>query len=213
MQKTCLLVLAGDPPSEDLLMWRMDESNYSIAVDGGFLSFRHADRLPNLLIGDLDSLPDYEDIENQFPKLTIQRLKEQDTTDFEKALNWVTNHLNGWNIIVLGGLGKRTDHLVTNLLVASVADESYEITFDHDNEWIRRVTPTCPLILRGRKGSPLSLLPVQEVTGLMTKGLKWELRGEKIGGKRIIGQSNLCESDLVEVSCQSGCCFVFLEKG
>ena len=46
----------------------------------------------------------------------------------------------------------------------------------------------------------------------MTKGLKWELDGEKIGGKRIIGQSNLCESDLVEITCQSGSLFVFSSK-
>ena len=51
------------------------------------------------------------------------------------------------------------------------------------------------------------------MTGVMTKGLKWELDGEKIGGKRIIGQSNLCESDLVEITCQSGSLFVFLQKG
>ena len=56
MEKTCLLVLAGAPPSEDLLMWRMEDSDYLIAVDGGFSSFRHADKIPDLLIGDLDSL-------------------------------------------------------------------------------------------------------------------------------------------------------------
>ena len=213
MEKTCLLVLAGAPPSEDLLMWRMEDSDYLIAVDGGFSSFRHADKIPDLLIGDLDSLTDCDELENKYPDLKIVRLREQETTDFEKALNWIFANIEVKNLIVLGALGKRTDHLITNLLVASNVDESLNITFDDDEEWIRRVTPSCPLILNGRKGAVLSLLPIQEVTGVMTKGLKWELDGEKIGGKRIIGQSNQCESNSVEINCQSGSLFVFLEKG
>ena len=53
--------------------------------------------------------------------------------------------------------------MVTNLLVASVADKSIEITFDDDREWIRRVTEICPLTLHGRKGSNLSILPFQKM--------------------------------------------------
>ena len=89
MKKTCLMVLAGAPPSEDLLMWRIEDSDYRIAVDGGFLSFTHADKIPDLLIGDLDSIPDSDELENKYPELKIVRLREQDTTDFEKALHWV----------------------------------------------------------------------------------------------------------------------------
>ena len=213
MKKTCLMVLAGAPPSEDLLMWRIEDSDYRIAVDGGFLSFTHADKIPDLLIGDLDSIPHSEELENRYPQLKIVRLREQDTTDFEKALHWVVANLEVSSLIILGALGKRTDHLITNLLVASNIDESFNITLDHDDEWIFRVTPSCPLTLHGRKGVTLSILPIQVVTGVTTKGLKWELDGEKIGGKRIIGQSNLCESDLVEITCQSGSLFVFLQKG
>ena len=60
MEETILMVLAGTSPSIELLSWRMEEADYSIAVDGGFLSFRQADLLPNLLIGDLDSLSETE---------------------------------------------------------------------------------------------------------------------------------------------------------
>ena len=212
MKKSCLMVLAGAPPSEDLLMWRIEDSDYRIAVDGGFLSFRHADKTPDILIGDLDSIPDSDELENEYPKLKIVRLREQNTTDFQKALHWVATNLEVSKLIVLGALGKRTDHLITNLLIASNVDESLNITFDHDDEWICRVTPSCPLTLKGRKGVTLSILPIQLVSGILTKGLKWELEGENIGGTRIIGQSNLCESDSVEITCQSGSLFVFLQK-
>ena len=213
MGGTCLLVLAGQPPSDELITWRMEEADYSIAVDGGYLCFRQAGLVPDTLIGDLDSLSEEEHPGSEFPELKVMHLHEQDSTDFEKALNWIQVNTNIKKLIILGGLGKRTDHLMTNLLVASVADQSLEITFDDDQEWMRRVTPSCPLSLHGRKGANLSILPLCESSGVTTKGLQWELNSENIGGSKIVGQSNRCKSDLVEIKCETGNFFVFLEKG
>lgn len=213
MGGTCLLVLAGQPPSDELITWRMEEADYSIAVDGGYLCFRQAGLVPDTLIGDMDSLSDEEHPGSEFPELKVMHLHEQDSTDFEKALNWIQVNTNIKKLIILGGLGKRTDHLTTNLLVASVADQSLEITFDDDQEWMRRVTPSCPLSLHGRKGANLSILPLCESSGVTTKGLQWELNSENIGGSKIVGQSNRCKSDLVEIKCETGNFFVFLEKG
>jgi thiamine pyrophosphokinase len=191
----------------------MEEADYSIAVDGGYLCFRQAGLVPDTLIGDLDSLSEEEHPGSEFPELKVMHLHEQDSTDFEKALNWIQVNTNIKKLIILGGLGKRTDHLTTNLLVASVADQSLEITFDDDQEWMRRVTPSCPLSLHGRKGANLSILPLCESSGVTTKGLQWELNSENIGGSKIVGQSNRCKSDLVEIKCETGNFFVFLEKG
>jgi thiamine pyrophosphokinase len=213
MGGTCLLVLAGQPPSDELITWRMEEADYSIAVDGGYLCFRQAGLVPDTLIGDLDSLSEEEHPGSEFPELKVMHLHEQDSTDFEKALNWIQVNTNIKKLIILGGLGKRTDHLTTNLLVASVANQSLEITFDDDQEWMRRVTPSCPLSLHGRKGANLSILPLCESSGVTTKGLQWELNSENIGGSKIVGQSNRCKSDLVEIKCETGNFFVFLEKG
>ena len=59
MEKTCLLVLAGAPPSEDLLMWRMEDSDYLFAVVGCFCCFLHSEKIPFIVIGDLYSLYDF----------------------------------------------------------------------------------------------------------------------------------------------------------
>jgi thiamine pyrophosphokinase len=161
----------------------------------------------------MDSLSDEEHPGSEFPQLKVVQLDDQDTTDFEKALHWIKHNTKTKNLIILGGLGKRTDHLMTNLLVASVADQSLEITFDDDQEWMRRVTPSCPLTLLGRKGATVSILPICESSGVTTKGLQWELDCETIGGSKIVGQSNICQSDSVEIHCSTGTFFVFLEKG
>ena len=59
-----LLVLGGDPPSEDLLRWRIEESDLSVAVDSGWLAFRHAGLIPDILIGDMDS---WQGVESDVP--------------------------------------------------------------------------------------------------------------------------------------------------
>ena len=212
MGKTALLVLAGETPSEELLLWRLDEADLSIAVDGGFLTFVHANLLPDVLIGDLDSTPGSGNLCTKYPKLKVVKLEDQDTTDFQKALSWIAANSDTTQLIILGGLGKRTDHLITNLLIAAAVDEKIEVTFDDDREWIKRITPTCPLRISGRRGDTLSILPIQPSSGVITKGLKWDLNNQSIGNDKIIGQSNLCESDEVEIKCDAGSIFVFLEK-
>ena len=100
MGETCLLVLAGMPPSDALITWRMEEADHSIAVDGGFLSFRHAGLVPDTLIGDLDSLSDEEHPGSEFPQLKVVHLHDQDTTDFEKALHWIKHNTKTKNLII-----------------------------------------------------------------------------------------------------------------
>ena len=179
-------MLAGNPPSDDLLLWRMEEADVSIAVDSGFV-IQQVEKIPEVLIGDLDSLPESDLVECKFPDLQVVKLMDQDTTDFEKAINWTIQNSKAKNLVVLGGLGKRTDHLITNLLLASVANEALQITFDDNHEWIRRVRRSALILSKGERGAILSILPLRECTGVETKGLKWDLQNEQIGGDKIIG--------------------------
>ena len=50
-----LMVLGGEPPGDEILKWYIEESDLTIAVDSGWLAFRHAGVFPNILIGDMDS--------------------------------------------------------------------------------------------------------------------------------------------------------------
>ena len=48
-------------------------------------------------------------------------------------------------LIILGGLGKRSDHFLSNLLISMCIKEDWSVVFDDDHEWISRVTPASPL--------------------------------------------------------------------
>jgi len=209
---TVLITLAGHAPSAELLQWRAEEAGISIAVDGGWLAHRHAGEEPDLILGDLDSCGDLQEIEKIFPRSVIERKMDQNQTDFEKALGWLEHRGLPGRLVVLGGLGERTDHCLSNLMIAGRIDSSVEVTFDDEHEWIRRITPVCPLVLSGRTGSPISLLPIGEVEKVNSSGLQWELSDADFSWDKLISQSNGCATDEVKVSCQSGVLYAFVSK-
>ena len=65
-------------------------------------------------------------------------------------------------------------------------DQAVGITFDGNEEWIRRVTSETPLRLAGRNGADLSLLPLIACEGVESSGLKWNLKGDDLhcGGRQ-----------------------------
>ena len=209
---TVLITLAGHAPSAELLQWRAEEAEISIAVDGGWLAHRHTEVEPDLILGDLDSCGDLQEIEKIFPHSVIERRSDQNQTDFEKALAWLEQRGLPSRLVILGGLGKRTDHCLSNLMIAGRVDPSVEIIFDDEHEWIRRINPACPLVRSGRADTPMSLRPVGEVEKVNCSGLQWELLDAGFSWDRMISQSNRCATDEVKVSCQSGVLYAFVSK-
>ena len=209
--ETTLFVLGGSPPSDELLAWRYEEADHRVAVDSGFLAFRNAELTPDVLIGDMDSCGLDESREPE-ASLCIIKLSDQDTTDFEKALEWMDNETRTGKLVILGGLGGRSDHFLSNLLTACAQQSSIAITFDDEKEWVCRVTGQTPLRMVGRNRAHVSLLPLTPCSKVSTSGLKWNLDEQDLSHDQGSSQSNLAVSDLVTVSCSSGNLFVILQK-
>ncbi|MBT3667925.1 MAG: thiamine diphosphokinase [Opitutae bacterium] len=205
-----LMVLGGDPPSEEILKWRIEESDLTIAVDSGWLAFRHDGIFPNILIGDMDS---WGGVKTEVPQgVEIIVGDDQNTTDFQKALCFV-NSLEKYNkLIILGCLGNRTDHLLGNLMHICNISQMIEVIIDSEKEWICRVTAKTPLVLKGQEGATLSLLPGSPCRGVSSSGLKWEIIEQDFSFDENMSQSNLCSSNEVEISVLSGNLLVFLQK-
>ena len=210
--RKALLVMGGEPPSEESLLWRKDEADISIAVDAGWLSFRHADIFPDVLIGDLDSWGGEEGRDEIPQEVEVIEEANQDRTDFQKALDYLKKYPDITEIIILGGLGNRTDHLFTNFLIACSVDPELIIIFDSEKEWIRRVTSNTKLKIIGQEGATVSLLPITSCSSVKTTGLKWEIDNQVLSGVESFSQSNLCISNEAWISVQSGSLLVILQK-
>ncbi len=209
---TVLITLAGHAPSAELLQWRAEEAELSIAGDGGWLAHRHAGVEPDVILGDFDSCGDLSAIEKVFPRAVLHRLSDQNYTDFEKAIAWVIKRGTPKKMIILGGLGKRMDHSLSNLMFAARVDPKVEIVFDDEHEFVSRITAYVPLHLKGRSGSKLSILPQGNCSGVESIGLEWELEKMDFAWNKMISQSNRCVSDDVKINCKTGVLYGFVPK-
>jgi len=107
-------------------------------------------------------------------------------------------------ILVIGGLGGRTDQTLANLsLLANPAWSGADIRIDDGCEEVFRVG--IDTILQGTAGDVVSLLSLGiPAEGVRTEGLRYPLRGETLFPFRTRGVSNRMLSDAATISVGKG---------
>jgi len=199
----CVILASG--PVENYEGIHIDEGDTVIAVDGGI---RHAKMLgvvPGIVIGDMDSAD--PGLLSQLKGLGCRVFtypREKDEVDTELALDYAIS-LRPEEIILYGATGGRIDHMLAGmqLLVKPTASGIRTYIKDH-NHSITLAAPQLPAVIEGR-GRLFSLLPLTtSVTGITTRGARWELTGAEFVMGKPYGISNLSLSDLVTVSITGG---------
>ena len=181
-----------------------------IAADGGALHCRAMGLTPNIIIGDLDSLPPEELSHWQALGVEIiQHDPRKDETDLELAL-LLAQELECEEALVLGGLGGRWDHTFANIfLPAYHILEDLNVTFWHEGLSIYLVRSTRQI--RGLPGQIVSLLPLAgDAKGIHTEGLEYPLKDETLVFGASRGVSNILLGETATISLMEGLllCFV-----
>lgn len=182
----------------------LQEGDYLIAADGGARHSLALGMLPDMLVGDLDSVD-----ENTLFKLTSARVKieqypkEKDETDLELALSHALR-LHPASILIMGALGGRLDQTLANLsLLTDERLASIDVRLDDGVEEAFFCREQAEIW--GRGGDTVSLLPWGcPVEGVMTGGLRWSLQGETLNPDRSRGVSNLMLGEAASVVIRSG---------
>ncbi|WFB35910.1 thiamine diphosphokinase [Kiritimatiellota bacterium B12222] len=197
-----ILVLNGAPPAFDRIR-ELAKDAPVFAADGGAAVCFQAGVRPEWVAGDFDSqelslLPD---------SWELKRFPEQDRTDFQKVLGALPEDIT--ELVILGGLGRRLDHMLTNLLIAMEIPAEMKLDFEGEGCLLTRVTSRVGFHAELPVGSSLSLLPLSKVEGVSTQGLKWNLDHCDMGPGLQLGQSNEVEGE-VNIALQKGCLFVWV---
>lgn len=153
---------------------------YLVAADGGAELALKYGRMPKKVIGDFDSLK--PEIAAQIASNALHPIKEQNSTDFDKALRNIAAPL----ILAVGFMGRRVDHqLAAFSSVFAHADRPCILIGKSD------IVFHAPAALRMtlEAGMRFSLFPMQPVTGRST-GLHWPIEGLKFVPGGQIGTSN-----------------------
>ena len=184
MNKKYVIFLNGEYNySQKFIDKLVTENTVCFCADGGAnFTFKYG-KVPEMIIGDLDSI-EKEILEFYRNKnVLIKKFpKDKDFTDFELILKEIEEiekdkkYLD--KIFVIGGLGKRIDMTLSNLFLM---EKHKNLVFLEENEEIFYAEK--PFVLKNKKGYGFSIIPISEkVEKLTLKGFKFET--DKIDVKR-----------------------------
>jgi len=152
-----------------------------IAADGGLRHLLALDHRPDVLVGDLDSLPlGVESELDSWATEVVRHPPAKNETDLELALLLAHERYPAAEIIVLGGFGGRLDMTLANVLLSAhprLLGHPVRFVEGRETAWLVRDWTA----IDGRPGDAVSLIPVGGPVRLIaTTGLRWPLRAETL---------------------------------
>jgi len=200
----CVIVSGGLWEDDAYHLQVLKSAELIICADSGARYVLGLGLMPQIVIGDLDSLPaqDFQELQNcgvEFIKYPQKKDYADTALALQKALEFGYKRIE-----MVACLGGRFDHTLANVLLLTLP-QVREID-------IRVIEPSQELFLvkasmkiSGQKGDTLSLLPLSpQVSGIRTKGLYYQVpRGSFTMGFSN-GVSNVLTEDLVEISVEKG---------
>lgn len=117
-KKQASLIGAGelDMNMAEMIKTNQTEDTFIIALDGGLVFCEEQNIVPDMIVGDFDSLPSKKRILlERYPQEIIHRLPcEKDDTDTLAALRLAVEMGYG-HFVIYGGLGGRISHTMANI--------------------------------------------------------------------------------------------------
>jgi thiamine pyrophosphokinase len=202
-----------------LEMDRLDEQalgkfDLIIATDGGASHCRSYNLTPDVVIGDMDSIPDRLLEELQLLGVQIFTFpRHKDQTDLELAIDLAIER-GATAIVILGALGERWDMSISSvMLLAAPRYAGIEMTVQTGTTRLFCLRGPIRKEFAGGPGDRLSILPLSKtVTGVTLQGLAYPLANREIPLGSTLGISNIVTAPEVSISLSEGILLCVIEK-
>ena len=181
MGKTAVIICAGDFPQKEYPKYLISTADYIICCDGAFQTWLKKApsifgdlRLPNAIVGDMDSLS--PSIQKKYSSIMV-RIAEQDTNDQTKAFKYIIeNYKDVEYIHILGASGKREDHTIGNLSLLMEycrmpIRDNLQIDIVSDYSTAFAITDSCELHIG--EGRTISIFSPDNSLNIESEGLVW----------------------------------------
>ena len=166
-----------------------------LAADGGINAAINAGLLPQMVIGDMDSVVDLD----QLPVSVRQiRLSGQDDTDFEKCLRLIKAPL----IVGVGFLDGRLDHSLAAFDAMARLDHDRPVLLAGSNDVVLRLQGNIELLLD--RGSRVSVWPLERQHFIRSEGLDWPLDDLTLQMGHRTGTSNRANAKTISITAGKG---------
>jgi thiamine pyrophosphokinase len=199
------LIFANGDAAADIEHW-MQPDALVIAADGGTHNALQAGVTPQIVIGDLDSLPaemrvDLETRGVQF----IAYSPRKDETDLELALRYALEK-GASEIAIFSALGGRWDQALANILLLALPELQHLPAYIVDtNQTLRVVANGGEAHIKGRIGDTLSLIALGgDANGVSIRGCEYPLDNARLPFAHTLGISNVLSETQARVSVAKG---------
>ncbi len=200
-----LLILTGGVwPHDTRVQSLVHGCEFIICCDGAAKDARRLGIMPNMLVGDMDSVSEEDRAYMLAHGVQEAHLpREKDQTDTQVACE-IAIEQGSRSVAIIGGLGGRTDHSMGNIqCLWMLHDEGVDARMESGDELAMVVTSECRLGCH--TGCTFSLIPLlpQTVVFSMT-GVAYPLRQVSLPLGSTLGVSNVVLSQQALLSLQSG---------
>jgi len=184
-----------------------------ICADGGASNALKMGLIPDVVVGDMDSIKFgvKEKIRNKSAKTRyISTSPEKDESDTQLAVEYALG-LGVKKIIITGAVGDRIDHTLANIILLSSPElegiDARILTDNSDMFIVRK-----PVTINGVPGKTITLISLSPYTYFAgTRGLKYELKDEKLIFSPVRGLSNEFIDKKVKLDIREGTLLVIRE--
>jgi thiamine pyrophosphokinase len=201
---TTLIFANGDLHGLSWIRPLLADAQAVVAADGGAGHLWRLNHLPDVVIGDMDSLAREvrEWLENGRVQFAVfPHLKDE--TDLELALLHAAGQREG-DIVVIGGFGGRFDQTLANIMLLAHPEldgRRVELRTQYERAWLVRDFTE----IVGEVGDTVSLIPLGgDVLVEDTHGLQWPLQDEWLVFGPARGVSNVMTEAVATVKIASG---------
>ncbi len=207
----CWIVTAGFDGTTDIesllrieeILGAKTENDTIIAADGGANLLHRLRIIPDMLVGDMDSIePEIlDELRNRCEVEIFPSAKDE--TDAEIALR-KAYECNPECIVIVNSMQNRVDQTLSLLsLLYDAKEKNIDARIETGKQRILLAQPR--FCLTDHVGHTLSLLPVsEEVTKVETRGMEYPLCGETLYRKKCRGISNVVVDSPAEICYEKG---------
>jgi len=207
----CVFVIAGGSiGNRDFLRSQISQfaPDELVCADGGARHVVTLGLTPQVIIGDMDSLPPaiLQHCEAKGSRI-IRHPQAKKETDTQLALEYACRS-HPEEVRIYGGMGGRIDHALANISLLLPAARSGVATKLVD-EWCEIYAITRTTSLEGIIGQTVSLFPLSErVQGIDLTGFEYPLSGGTMEIGAPYGISNRLQADRAVIAIGSGCLLI-----
>jgi thiamine pyrophosphokinase len=208
--KRVLIIAGGEVSPHTDLKSIINDGLFVIAADSGAENAVKLDIMPDLIIGDMDSVKPEILLFFQARGILIKRFPvHKDKSDLELALDEAVS-LNPDEVIITGYSGARTDHFMLNLLFPFVY-RNLKIRYLNGFEEI--MAGKTQMEIDAPKDSTVSIIPMTPILeGITLKGFLYPLDNEDLWMGSTRGLSNILKEPPGKINYKSGEMLLVINK-